>query len=216
MQLFLDSANMSEIKQAVDWGAIDGITTNPSLAAKEKKDFPTLVKEICELVQGPVSAEVVATRYDAIVKEGEKLATWHEHVVVKVPLIPEGLKAVQTLAEKGIKTNVTLCFSAPQALLAMKAGATYVSPFIGRLDDRGQRGMDLIEQCMAIKHNYGFETKVLVASVRTPTHVVDASLLGADVATLPFKVLEQLYAHPLTDEGLAKFLADWQAAGLKL
>lgn len=215
MELFLDSANMSEIKQAVDWGAIDGVTTNPSLAAKEGKDFSTMIAEICELVGGPVSAEVVATKSEAILEEARRLAKLHEHVVVKVPLIPEGLKAVKVLSAEGVKTNVTLCFSATQALMAMKAGATYLSPFVGRLDDRGQVGMELIEQCVAIKHNYGFETKTLVASVRSPNHVVESTMLGADVATLPFKILEQLYSHPLTDEGLSTFLADWESAGLK-
>ena len=216
MKLFLDTANMSEIKQAVDWGAIDGITTNPSLAAKEGKEFSTLVKEICELVQGPVSAEVVATKYDAMVKEAREIAQWHEHVVVKIPLTPEGLKAVKTLSAEGIKTNVTLCFSPTQGMMAMKAGATYVSPFVGRLDDRAQDGMELIQQLVTIKHNYGFDTQILVASVRNPNHVLDSALMGADVATLPMKTLEQLYAHPLTESGLASFLADWEASGLSI
>ncbi len=216
MQLFLDSADMGEIKQATDWGVIDGITTNPSLAAKQNKEFSTLIGEICDLVQGPVSAEVVATDYRGILQEARKVAGWDDHVVVKVPLIPEGLKAVNTLSEEGIDTNVTLNFQANQGLLAMKAGATYLSPFIGRLDDRGNQGLQLVEQLVTIKHNYGFDTQILAASIRHPDHVLQCSLIGADVATLPFSTLEKLYQHPLTDSGLARFIQDWEDAGLEL
>ncbi len=216
MQLFLDSADMSEIKRATDWGIIDGVTTNPSLAAKQNQPFDKLVTEICQLVQGPVSAEVIATDYDGIVEQARKVASWDDHVVVKVPLIKEGLKAVKTLTEEGIDTNVTLNFQANQGLLAMKAGATYLSPFIGRLDDRGQSGLQLIDQLVTIKHNYGFETEILAASIRHPDHVLQCALLGADVATLPFSALEKLYAHPLTESGLANFLQDWEQAGLDL
>lgn len=214
MQLFLDSADMPEIKRAVDWGVIDGVTTNPSLAAKQDRPFDKLVKEICQLVGGPVSAEVVATDAEGIVEEGQRLAGIDENVVVKVPLIKEGLKAVPRLSEEGIDTNVTLNFSPNQSLLAMKAGATYLSPFVGRLDDRGQEGMHLIRQAVQIKENYGFDTKILVASVRHPDHVLQSALIGADTATLPFGVLETLYDHPLTDSGLARFLEDWEEAGL--
>lgn len=216
MQLFLDSADMSEIKRATDWGIIDGVTTNPSLAAKQNQPFDKLVTEICQLVQGPVSAEVIATDYDGILEQARKVASWDDHVVVKVPLIKEGLKAVKILTEEGIDTNVTLNFQANQGLLAMKAGATYLSPFIGRLDDRGQSGLQLIDQLVTIKHNYGFETDILAASIRHPDHVLQCALLGADVATLPFSTLEKLYAHPLTESGLANFLQDWEQAGLDL
>ncbi len=214
MELFLDSADMNEIKRAVDWGIIDGVTTNPSLAAKQDRPFDKLVKETCQLVQGPVSAEVVSTDAEGIVEEGQRLADIDDHVVVKVPLIKEGLKAVPRLSEEGIDTNVTLNFSPNQALLAMKAGATYLSPFVGRLDDRGQEGMHLIRQAVQIKENYGFDTRILVASVRHPDHVLQSALIGADTATLPFGVLETLYDHPLTDSGLARFLEDWEEAGL--
>jgi transaldolase len=216
MQLFLDSADMSEIKRADDWGVIDGITTNPSLAAEQDHPFDKLVAEICDLVEGPVSAEVVATEYDQIMQEARQLDDISEHIVVKVPLIKQGLKAVDELADEGIETNVTLNFQANQGLLAMKAGATYLSPFIGRLDDRGQQGLQLVEQLTQIKHNYGFETDILAASIRHPDHVLQCSLIGADVATLPFEVLESLYDHPLTDSGLAGFLEDWEESGLEI
>lgn len=214
MELFLDSADMSEIKRGVDLGVIDGVTTNPSLAATQDRPFDKLVKEICELVQGPVSAEVVATDAEGILEEAQRLAQIDDHVVVKVPLIQEGLKAVPRLTEMGIDTNVTLNFSPNQSLLAMKAGATYLSPFVGRLDDRGQEGMHLIRQCVQIKENYGFDTRILVASIRHPDHVLQSAMIGADTATLPFSILDKLYDHPLTDSGLARFLEDWDEAGL--
>jgi len=210
MKFFLDSANISEIKESVALGLIDGITTNPSLVAKEKKDFRKLIEEICQIVDGPISAEVVATDEEGMVEEGRSLAKIHKNVVVKVPMTANGLKATRRFSKEGIKVNVTLIFSPAQALLAAKAGATYVSPFIGRLDDVGQVGMDLIDQIVTIFSNYNFKTEVLVASIRNPIHVIEAAQLGADVATMPFAVLQQLLKHPLTDIGLAKFLADWE------
>ena len=209
MKFFLDSANLTEIREAASWGVLDGITTNPSLVSKEGRDFKELIREICSIVNGPVSAEVVATTKDGMVQEGEALSKIHKNVVVKIPLIIEGLKAVKVLTEKGIKTNVTLCFSANQALLAAKAGATYISPFIGRLDDISQEGMALIRDIKMIYTNYGFKTQILTASVRNPVHVLDAAKAGSDVATVPFKVLEQIVKHPLTDIGLKHFLDDW-------
>ena len=208
MEFFIDTANIDEIKQANDYGILDGVTTNPSLIAKSGKPFKDVIKEICSLVTGPVSAEVLSVDKEGILKEGRDLAKIASNVVVKVPLIPEGLKAVKIFSQEGIKTNVTLCFSATQALLAAKAGATYISPFIGRLDDCSQEGMDLIEEIVTIYNNYVFETKVLVASIRHPLHLKHAALLGADVATIPLSVFEQLAKHPLTDIGLAKFLED--------
>ncbi|HVF58990.1 MAG TPA: fructose-6-phosphate aldolase [Thermoanaerobaculia bacterium] len=215
MKFFLDTADVEEIKKGLEWGMVDGITTNPTLIAKQGKPYLGTVQEIARLVPGPVSGEVLATEFDEIMEQGKRLSALAENVVVKVPLIPAGLRAVRALAELGIRTNVTLCFSAAQALLAAKAGAAYISPFIGRLDDVGQEGMDLIGQVVSIYENYDFETEVLVASVRHPVHVVQAAMLGADVATLPFKVLEQLYKHPLTDLGLDKFLSDWKKTGKK-
>jgi transaldolase len=215
MKFFLDTADVEEIKKGLEWGMVDGITTNPTLIAKQGKPYLGTVQEIARLVPGPVSGEVLATEFDEIMEQGKRLSALAENVVVKVPLIPAGLRAVRALAELGIRTNVTLCFSAAQALLAAKAGAAYISPFIGRLDDVGQEGMDLIGQVVSIYENYDFETEVLVASVRHPVHVVQAAILGADVATLPFKVLEQLYNHPLTDVGLDKFLSDWKKTGKK-
>ena len=208
MKFFIDTANIEEIKKAGELGMVDGVTTNPSLVAKEGREFKGLIKEICEIVDGPVSAEVVSLEADAMVKEAEDLAELADNIVVKIPLIEEGLKAVRILSEKGISTNVTLCFSPLQALLAAKAGANYISPFIGRLDDISQRGMDLVEEIAMIYDNYGFETEIIVASVRNPVHVLDAALVGADIATIPFKVIKQLIKHPLTDIGLKKFLAD--------
>jgi len=213
MQFFLDTAEMPEIQQGLEWGMVDGITTNPSLIAKAGRPYLKTVQEIAQLVPGPVSGEVLAMDYPTILEQGKRLAGLAPNVVVKVPLVPDGLRAVRTFAEQGIRTNVTLCFSAAQALLAAKAGATYISPFVGRLDDVGQEGMDLIQQIVAIYENYEFDTQVLVASVRHPIHVVQAGMLGAHVATVPFKVLEQLYKHPLTDVGLEKFLADWTKTG---
>lgn len=210
MKFFIDTANINEIKEAEALGILDGVTTNPSLVAKEGKDFLTILKEITETVNGPISAEVVSTDYDGIIKEAHDLAKIHKNIVVKVPLIKEGLKAVKTLSGEGIKTNVTLCFSPSQALLAAKAGATYISPFVGRLDDISHNGMDLIEQIVTIYRNYDFETEVLVASIRHPLHLVEAAMMGADVATMPFDVINKLFNHPLTDIGLEKFLSDWK------
>ena len=214
MKFFIDTANLDEIKEAKELGIIDGVTTNPSLVAKEgckdRKDFKKLIHEICEVVQAPVSAEVVSTEVDGMVKEARELAEIHEHVVVKIPMITEGLTATRQLADAGIKSNVTLVFSPLQALLAAKAGATYVSPFVGRLDDISQTGMELVAQILEIYQNYIFETEILVASIRNPLHVLEAALMGADVATLPFKVIAQLAQHPLTDIGMKKFLDDWK------
>ena len=219
MEIFIDTANIDEIRQANDWGILDGVTTNPSLVSKEKdkgKDFKTLVKEICEIVHGDVSAEVVATKYDDIMHEAHALAKIHKNVVVKVPLTPDGLKAVKALAKDGIRTNVTLCFSANQALLAAKAGAYIISPFVGRLDDIGQDGVGLVEEIRQIYDNYDFKTKILFASVRHPDHVKEAAMVGADIATCPFKVIEQLFRHPLTDAGLKQFLDDWAKLGQQI
>ena len=210
MKIFIDTANINEIKEAASMGLLDGVTTNPSLVAKEGKDFRALLDEILQVVDGPVSAEVIATDYEGIVKEGRELAAIHKNIVVKVPLIPEGLKAVNTFSKEGIKTNVTLCFSPSQALLAAKAGATYISPFVGRLDDISHDGMELIEQIIQIYDNYGFKTEVLVASVRHPLHFVQAALMGADVATIPFSVIQKLFNHPLTGSGIQAFLSDWK------
>ena len=209
MKFFIDTANIAEIKEANAMGVLDGVTTNPSLVAKEGKEFIPLLKEICSIVDGPISAEVVAMDFDGIMKEGKELAKIHSNIVVKLPLIKDGLKAAKAFSAEGIKTNVTLCFSASQALLAAKAGATYISPFVGRLDDISTDGMQLIEQIVTIYNNYGYQTEVLVASVRHPIHVVQAGLIGAHVCTMPFKVIDQLIKHPLTDIGLEKFLADW-------
>ena len=210
MKLFIDSANLSEIKESKAQGLIDGVTTNPSLVAKEGREFKKLIYEICEVVDGPVSAEVVAVEEEGMIKEARELVKIHKHVVVKIPMLPEGLKAVRRLSQEGVKINVTLIFSPTQALLAAKAGATYVSPFVGRLDDVSEVGMNLVGQIVTIFDNYDFKTQVLVASIRNPVHVVDAALMGADVATMPFAVLQQLIKHPLTDVGLKKFLADWE------
>ncbi|GMR25751.1 MAG: fructose-6-phosphate aldolase [Ignavibacteria bacterium] len=209
MKFFIDTANIDEIKEAAALGILDGVTTNPSLVFKEGKDFRKLLDEILKIVDGPVSAEVIATDYVGILKEAREYAAIHKNIVVKVPLIKEGLKAVKTLTAENINTNVTLCFSASQALLAAKAGATYISPFIGRLDDISTSGMDLISQIVQIYENYNFKTQVLVASVRHPLHLVEAALIGADVCTMPFAVIDKLFNHPLTDAGLKKFLADW-------
>jgi transaldolase len=213
MQFFLDTAEIKEIETGLEWGMVDGITTNPSLIAKSGRPYLPTVQEIARLVPGPVSGEVLAMEYEEILSQGRRLAGLAENVVVKVPLTPAGLRAAATFKREGIRTNVTLCFSAAQALLAAKAGAGYISPFVGRLDDVGEEGMELIDQVVTIYRNYGFDTKVLVASVRHPIHVVQSAMLGADVATLPFKVLEQLYKHPLTDVGLDRFLADWKKTG---
>lgn len=213
MEFFLDTADLDEIRQGLDWGMVDGVTTNPSLIAKQGRPYLPTVREIAELVPGPVSGEVLATDLDGMLDQGRRLADLAENVVVKIPLLPVGLQVVRTFADEGIRTNVTLCFSANQALLAAKAGASYISPFVGRLDDVGQDGMELIADIVEIYENYDFDTEVLVASVRHPMHVHQSALLGADVATIPFKALEQLYKHQLTDIGLAKFLADWEKTG---
>jgi transaldolase len=210
MKFFIDTANLSEIREAHAMGVLDGVTTNPSLCAKEGiSDFEGFIAEICSVVEGDVSAEVVSTDYEGILKEGRRLADIAENVVVKVPLIKEGIKAIKTFSEEGIKTNCTLCFSATQALVAAKAGASYISPFVGRLDDISTNGMQLIAEIVQIYQNYGFDTEVLVASIRHPMHVVEAAQIGADVATMPFGVIERLIKHPLTDNGLKNFLADW-------
>jgi transaldolase len=208
LKIFIDSGDIGEIKEAVAMGAIDGVTTNPSLLSKAGKPIKKAIAEICEIVDGPISAEVLATETQAILKEGRELAKIHPNVVVKVPLIDDGLKAVRVFTSEKIRTNVTLCFSPTQALFAAKAGASYISPFVGRLDDIAEDGMAMVQQIISIYRNYGLKTEVLVASVRHPIHVVQAAMMGADVATLPFKVITQLTKHPLTDIGLAKFLED--------
>jgi transaldolase len=210
VKFFIDTADIGEIREASAMGLVDGVTTNPSLVAKTGRKFREVLEDICDVVKGPVSAEVVGVEYEPIMKEARELAKIRPNIVVKIPLIPEGLKAVRTCAQEGIKTNVTLCFSANQALLAAKAGASFISPFVGRIDDVGDVGMELIEDIITIYENYDFATEVLVASVRHPIHVLEAAKLGADVATCPFSVLKQLAAHPLTDVGLAKFLKDWE------
>jgi transaldolase len=210
MKLFIDTANLNEIRDAAAMGLVDGVTTNPTLVAKEGRPFRQVIEEICQIVDGPISAEVTAVECEGMLKEGRELAKIHPNVVVKVPLIPEGLKAVRRFSEEGIKTNVTLCFSATQALLAAKAGAYFISPFVGRLDDVSEEGMGLIRQIVAISRNYDVKTQVLVASVRHPLHVVDAAMVGADIATMPYAVIMQLSKHPLTDIGLKRFLADWE------
>ncbi|MBN1104895.1 MAG: fructose-6-phosphate aldolase [Deltaproteobacteria bacterium] len=213
MKFFIDTANIEEIRKAREMGVLDGVTTNPSLVSKEKRNSRDLIAEICGIVDGPVSAEVVSTDRKGIVSEARDLAKIAPNIVVKVPLIAEGLRAVKVLSEEGIKTNVTLCFSPVQALLAAKVGAAYVSPFVGRLDDISQKGMELVEQIVAIYTNYGYDTEIIVASVRNPIHVLDAALMGADIVTVPFAVMERLVAHPLTDIGLEKFLADAKKMG---
>jgi transaldolase len=210
MKFFIDTANIEEIKKGLEMGMVDGVTTNPSLVARESKPFEAILAEICKIVDGPVSAEVVSLEAEGMLTEARKLAKISENIVVKIPMIVEGLKAVKTLTAEGIKTNVTLIFSAAQALLAAKAGATYVSPFVGRLDDIGNPGMDLVGDIVTIYDNYGYQSEIIVASVRSPQHVLDAALIGADIATIPFKVIAQLAKHPLTDIGIAQFLADWE------
>jgi transaldolase len=210
MKFFIDTANIDEIKKGVAMGMVDGVTTNPSLVAREKKPFEEILREICATVDGPISAEVVSLEADGMLAEGRKLAALHDNIVIKVPMITEGLKAVKQFSAEGIKTNVTLVFSATQALLAAKAGATFVSPFVGRLDDISLTGMDLVSDIMTIYDNYGYQTEVIVASIRNPVHVLDAALIGADIATIPFNVIAQLAKHPLTDIGIEKFLADWE------
>ena len=214
MKFFIDTANLKEISDATSLGLVDGVTTNPSLCAKEgvndPVDFRAHILEICKIVSGPVSAEVVATESGAMVAEARDLASIHDQVVVKIPMTPDGLRATRVLSEEGVRVNVTLIFQPVQAMLAAKAGAAYVSPFIGRLDDISHRGMEIVEQTLTIFENYGFDTEIIVASVRHPLHVLEAALVGADIATIPYGVMLQLIKHPLTDAGLAKFLEDWQ------
>jgi len=210
MKFFIDTANIEEIKEANRMGMVDGVTTNPSLIAKEGRDFNTVIQEICAIVDGPISAEVISIETDGMIDEARTLAKIHENIVVKIPMTVDGLKAVRQLTDEGIKTNVTLVFSSLQALMAAKAGATYVSPFVGRLDDLSQDGMQLIEQIVEIYNNYAFDTEIIVASVRNPIHVLESAMMGADIATIPFKVLAKLAAHPMTDKGLAAFLNNWE------
>jgi transaldolase len=210
MKFFIDTANLNEIREANAMGILDGVTTNPSLIAKEGKPFKDTILEICNIVNGPVSVEVTSIDAPGMLREAHEFATWHKNVVVKLPTTREGLKACKTLAGEGIKTNLTLCFSANQAMMVAKAGASYVSPFLGRLDDIGAVGMDLVKQIVQIYRNYGFKTQVLAASLRHPLHVIDAALAGADVGTIPFKVLDLMIKHPLTDKGLEAFLKDWE------
>jgi len=210
MKFFIDTANVKEIREAASLGIVDGVTTNPSLIAKEGRDFRQVISEICSLVEGPISAEAVSLEADKMVAEGEDLAKIHKNIVVKLPMTRDGLKATKVLADRGIKVNMTLVFSPTQALLAAKVGAAYVSPFVGRLDDISHYGMDLVRQIMTIYNNYGFGTEVIVASVRNPLHVVDAALAGAHIATIPFSVIDQMAKHPLTDIGIEKFLSDWK------
>jgi transaldolase len=213
MKFFIDTANIEEIKKAHALGLLDGVTTNPSLVSKEGREFKGLIQEICSIVDGPVNAEVVSIEAEGMIAEAKNLAKLAKNIVVKIPLISEGLKAVKVLSGEGIKTNVTLCFSPVQALMAAKAGASFISPFVGRLDDISERGMDLVEQIITIYENYGYDTEVIVASIRNPVHVLDAALMGADIATIPYKVMEQLINHPLTTIGLERFLADWKKMG---
>ncbi len=211
MQFFIDTANVNEIKTALEMGLVDGVTTNPSLMSKESDDWRAIAAQICKLVPGPVSLEVIALDAEGMVNEARELVKYGPNVVVKIPMTAEGLKAVRILSGMHISTNVTLIFSAAQALLAAKAGATYVSPFLGRLDDVGQNGMELVEQILTIFENYGFPTQIIAASIRSPLHVLDAALAGSHIATVPLKILTQLMSHPLTDKGIEAFLKDWQA-----
>jgi len=210
MKIFIDTANIDEIRTAYEWGVIDGVTTNPTLVAKEGKDFKSIVNQILSIVDGPISVEVISTDAVGMVKEALDMAKWSKNIVIKIPMIPEGLKAVKILNEKDVKTNVTLVFSVNQAILAAKAGATYVSPFIGRLDDIGHEGIQIIKDLVEIYKKYGFKTEIIVASVRHPLHVIESAKIGAHVATIPFSVIEKMFKHPLTDIGLEKFLKDWK------
>ncbi|MHC4266960.1 MAG: fructose-6-phosphate aldolase [Planctomycetota bacterium] len=210
MKFFIDTADVNEIREAESLGILDGVTTNPTLISKTGRAFKETIEEICTIVKGPVSAEVVSTDAEGIIKEGRELAKIADNIVVKVPLIKDGLKAVKALTSEGIKVNVTLCFSSNQALLAAKAGGTYVSPFVGRLDDKGHTGMDIIDEIRTIYDNYDFDTEIIVASIRNPLHVRDSALMGADIVTVPFDVFNKIVQHPLTDEGLKKFLEDWE------
>ncbi len=210
MKFFIDTADVNEIREAESLGILDGVTTNPTLVSRTGRPFKETIEEICSIVKGPVSAEVVSTDTEGIIKEGRELAKIADNIVVKVPLIKDGLKAVKALTSEGIKVNVTLCFSSNQALLAAKAGGTYISPFVGRLDDKGHTGMEVVDEIRTIYDNYGFETQIIVASIRNPLHVRDAALMGADIATIPFAVFNNIVKHPLTDAGLKSFLADWE------
>jgi transaldolase len=216
MKFFIDTAEVSEIREAASWGLVDGVTTNPSLMAKADRPYHEVLREICEIVDGPISAEVVATEASVMLEEGEKLARIHPNIVVKCPMIAEGLKAARALGKRGIKVNVTLIFTPLQALAAAKCGAAYLSPFVGRLDDIGQDGFQIIEQMVQILSNYDYPAQVLVASVRNLTHLLRAAEVGADVATVPFNVLKQVIHHPLTDIGLERFLADWRKTNQKI
>lgn len=210
MKFYIDTANLDDIKKYNDWGIVDGVTTNPSLIAKEGVSLEKRIKEIVEVVDGPISTEVIATDSEGMIEEARKYAAWHKNIVVKIPMTIDGMKALKVLAKEGIKVNVTLIFSAGQALIAAKNGAAYVSPFVGRLDDISEDGMALIGEVMSIYGNYDFDTQVIVASVRHPRHVIDSALMGADIATIPSDILEKLFKHPLTDKGVAAFLADWE------
>ena len=210
MKFFIDTADVNEIREAESLGILDGVTTNPTLVSRTGRPFKETIEEICSIVKGPVSAEVVSTDTEGIIEEARELAKIADNIVVKVPLIKDGLKAVKALTSEGIKVNVTLCFSSNQALLAAKAGGTYVSPFVGRLDDKGHTGMEVVDEIRTIYDNYGFETQIIVASIRNPLHVRDAALMGADIATIPFAVFNNIVKHPLTDAGLKQFLADWE------
>jgi len=210
MKFFIDTANIAEIKEAHSMGMVDGVTTNPSLIAKEGRDFEQIIQEICDIVDGPVNAEVISLEADGMIQEARHLSGIHKNIVVKIPMTVDGIKATRSLADEGIKTNVTLIFSPLQALMAAKAGATYVSPFIGRLDDLAQEGLVLVEQIVEIYSNYAFDTEIIVASIRNPLHVLESALMGADIATIPFDVLAKLAAHPMTDKGLKAFLDDWE------
>lgn len=217
MKLFVDTGDVEEVRQAAEWGVLDGVTTNPSLIAKSGKGFRETVLKICELVPGgAISAEVVATDYDAMLKEALEISSWHPQIVVKVPMIEEGVRLISTLTERGIRTNCTLVFSVPQAMMAAKAGATFISNFVGRVDDISGDGMDAVAETVAMVANYGFESEVLVASIRHPLHVVQSVQAGAHIATMPFKIMQMLFKHPLTDIGLKRFLDDWNAAGLSI
>lgn len=210
MKIFIDTANVDEIREAESWGILSGVTTNPSLIAKEGRDFTEVVREITSIVDGPISAEVISLEHEGMIREARELARIHKNIVIKIPMTIEGLKAVSVLSKENIKTNVTLIFSSAQALLAAKAGATYVSPFVGRLDDTGMDGMNLIEEIVRIFDNYAIDTEIIAASIRHPIHVIQAALAGADIATIPYKVLVQLTKHPQTDIGIEKFLKDWE------
>jgi transaldolase len=213
MKFFIDTANLEQIKEAQSWGILDGVTTNPSLISKEQGDFHQILRDICEVVDGPVSGEVIALDAEGMIEEAKELAGIHKNIVIKIPMTLEGLKAIKALSAVGIRTNTTLVFTATQALMAAKAGATYVSPFVGRLDDMQQRGMDLIHSIKTIFDNYNIDTEIIVASIRNPLHVVEAAEIGADICTIPYNVIKTLANHPKTDEGIAKFLKDWEKVG---